>query len=399
MEAVDVDALAKDIPEQRRHPARHWRILTRGPWPEVSVMLFLMVITYVGMALLSAHERTPEGGMSAGAILLVLLGFFLLSYAIAVVAVIAGIGGGVIFTPIMLAFTNINSLVVRATGLIVAMFSGLVSSGPFMRQGLGNLKISILLGIPTSAGALMGALGAIVVADKMGPAGEGLVRLSLGIIVIIVGGYFIMGGTKMEWPEVKRVDSFTRRLGLTLPYYEKSLGRLVDYKVTRAWAGVLFFLLVGFLGGFFGMGGGWAAVPGQNLLMGVPLKVASANSGVILGMSSCAGIWPYLFSGAIVALFVAPWLVGQVLGGITGSYLLIRIKAGFVRYILIGLLFFTGFSLATKGLTSLDIIGEVPITANLAVLALLGAGVALAITGKFPNLRQTKERLLPWKRG
>jgi len=353
-------------------------------------MLGLMVVSYVGMLLFSMGTDAPEGGMSATGIVITLIGFFLLSYAIAVVAVIAGIGGGVIFTPIMLAFTNVNSLIVRATGLIVAMFSGLVSSGPFMRQGLANLKICIALGAPTALGALLGAVAALAVADAMGAAGEGLVRLALGIIVIIVGGYFILGGTKMEWPEVKKVDSFTSRLGLTQPYFEQSMGKVIDYKVTRAHWGILFFLLVGFLGGFFGMGGGWASVPGQNVIMGVPLKVAAANSGVILGMSSCAGIWPYLLTLAIVPLFAAPWLVGQVLGGITGSFLLIRIKAGFVRYILIGILFFTGFSLVTKGLNKMDIIGETPIAVIGAVFFILAIGVALAIIGKFPKL--------PWRR-
>jgi len=344
-----------------------------------------MVISYLGMLLFASGADTPEGGMSAINIVLVLIGFFLLSYAIAVVAVIGGIGGGVIFTPIMLAFTNVNSLIVRATGLIVAMFSGLVSSGPFMRQGLANLKICIALGLPTAIGALLGAIAALAVADAMGESGEGLVRLALGIIVAVVGGYFVMGGTKMEWPEVKKVDSFTSRLRLTQPYFEQSMGKVIEYKVTRAHWGILFFLIVGFLGGFFGMGGGWASVPGQNVIMGIPLKVAAANSGVILGMSSCAGIWPYLLTLAIIPLFAAPWLVGQVLGGITGSFLLIRIKAGFVRYILIGILFFTGFSLVTKGLNKLDVIGETPIAITGVVFFLILAGVILAITGKFPN--------------
>lgn len=364
----------------------------KSPWLEVLVMVGLMVISYVGMLLFAIGADTPEGGMEAINIVMVLIGFFLLSYAIAVVAVIGGIGGGVIFTPVMLAFTEVNSLIVRATGLVVAMFSGLVSSGPFMRQGLANLKICITLGMPTALGALLGAIAALAIADAMGASGEGLVRLALGIIVALVGGYFVMGGTKMEWPEVKNVDAFTKRLGLRQPYFEQFMGKVIDYPVTRARWGIIFFLIVGFLGGFFGMGGGWASVPGQNVIMGIPLKVAAANSGVILGMSSCAGIWPYVFSLAIIPVFAAPWLVGQVLGGITGSFLLIRIKAGFVRYILIGILFFTGFSLVTKGLNKLDVIGETPIAVSGAVFALLAVGVALAIMGKFPNLLGRRPR-------
>ena len=49
---------------------------------------------------------------------------FLVSVLIAIIAVIAGVGGGVIFTPLLLAFTSFDTLVIRSTGLVVAMFSG-----------------------------------------------------------------------------------------------------------------------------------------------------------------------------------------------------------------------------------------------------------------------------------
>ena len=43
--------------------------------------------------------------------------------------------------------------------------------------------------------------------------------------------------------------------------------------------------MVGFMGGFFGLGGGWALTPLLNVLMGTPLKVAAASSGVLLAIS------------------------------------------------------------------------------------------------------------------
>lgn len=359
--------------------------LLKSPIIEIVLMTALIIIGYIAMGLISSGIDTPEGGMSATGILLWLLGFFLLSYVIALIAVIAGIGGGVIFTPIMLAFTDVNSLVIRATGLIVAMFSGLVSTGPFMRRGLANLKLCVLLAASYGIGAFLGATGAILVADSMGESGEAIIRLALGVIVICIAGYFIWGGTKMEWPEVKKVDGFTKKLGIPLPYYEQSLNKVINYEVQRGWGGMLAIMFVGILSGFFGMGGGWAAVPAMNMIMGVPLKVAAACSGVLLGMGDCIAVWPYLLKGAIIALFAAPWLVGQVLGGITGAYLLIRIKAGFVRFILIGLLFFTSFALITKGLYIMDMIGEIPFVVNGLIFILIAIGVALAIMGKLPN--------------
>jgi len=302
--------------------------------------------------------------MSGEAIWGWIFGFFLLSFAIALVAVIGGIGGGVLFTPFMLAFTSVDSLIVRATGLIVAMFSGLVSTGPFMRGGLANLKICILCAAAYGIGAFSGAQGAIYVAKHLGETGEGLIRLALGVILCSLAVYFVVGGKKIEWPEVKKVDGFTKWLKLSQPYYEVSLGKVIDYPLTRAGWSLVAIMGVGLLSGFFGLGAGWAIVPVQNLIMAVPLKVAAANSGVLLGMGDCIAVWPYLLIGAIIPIFAAPWLVGQVLGGLLGALILIKVKAGFVRYLLIGFMFFACFGLLAKGLTILGVIGTVPLWIN-----------------------------------
>jgi len=381
-QAVEIPALKK------RDFSLVWRRLNRSPVLEIGIMTVVLITSYIAMGLISTGIETPAEGMSAGVILGILIGCFLLSFAIALVAVIAGIGGGVIFTPIMLAFTPIDTVIVRGTGLIVAMFSGLISTGPFMRSGLANLKLVILCTCAYGIGAFVGAQGALLLAAQMGASGDAIVRMSLGIIVLFVSIYFIRGGAKIEWPEVKRVDRFTQWLKLSQPYYEQSLGKVVDYKVTRAWGAMLAIVGVGLVSGFFGMGGGWAAVPALNLIMGVPIKVASACSGVLLGMGDCIAVWPYLLAGAILPIFVAPWLVGQVLGGRAGAFLLIRIKAGFVRFILIGVLFFSAFSLLTKGLNGLGYIGEIPGGVSIGVFILIMTIVILAILGKLPKFKR-----------
>jgi hypothetical protein len=189
----------------------------------------------------------------------------------------------------------------------------------------------------------------------------------------------VVGGSKIEWPEVKKVDSFTKLLKLTQPYYEVSLQKVIDYPLTRAGWVLVAFIGVGMLSGFFGLGAGWAIVPAQNLIMSVPLKVAAANSGVRLGMGDCIGVWPYLMMGAIIPVFAAPWLVGQVLGGLLGALILIRVKAGFVRYLLIGFMFFACFGLLMKGLGMLGVIGKVPLWVNGLVFVVIFATVIRAI--------------------
>jgi uncharacterized membrane protein YfcA len=315
--------------------------------------------------------------MSSGTIVLWLLAFFLISFAIAMVAVLAGIGGGVIFTPVMMAFTPVNSVVIRATGLIVAMFSGLISTGVFMKKGLGHFRMCITLTVSQGIGALIGAQSAIVAASAFGDTGEGVIRVILGFILVAVAVYFFVGGKKLEWPNIMKVDALTKWMGLEHTYYEESDDKVYSYKISRILPGLVCVFGVGFLGGFFGMGAGWAITPVQNLVLGVPLKAAAANSGIILGMVDCVAVWPYMLAGGIIPLFVLPWLSGQVVGGYLGALVLVKAKVTVIRFILIGIMVFTSFGLVTDGLAKLNLMAKVAGQVSLAVF--LGVMVIDAI--------------------
>lgn len=352
----------------------------KSPYLEIIIMVSSIVLAYFGLAVLSMVPGIPtEGTMPISSISLITLAFFLLSLAIAMISVIAGIGGGVIFTPLMLAFTSVDSLVVRGTGLIVAMFSGLISTGIFIKKGLGNYRLCMTLTLSQGVGALLGATLAVSAAKSAGALGEGLMRTGLGILLALIAVYLFLGGKKLEWPVIKKVDRFTSMLKLGGSYYEESEEQLRNYEVKRAPLGILLLFIVGMIGGFFGMGGGWAITPALNLGMGLPLKLAVANSGVILGIGSCVSIWPYISAGSIIPLFVLPWLAGQVIGGFIGSYALAKIKVKIVRFILIGIMVFTAFGLIAKGLNLVGLVGNVPAAVQVIIFTAIFACVIATV--------------------
>ena len=351
------------------------------------------MLSYLCLVILAtAPQELAEGEMASSTIVLILFVFFLLSTAIAIIGVIAGIGGGVIFTPIMLAFTNVNSLVIRGTGLIVAMFSGPLSTGIFTKKRLANYRLSFVMTLSQGLGALAGATLAIITAAGAGITGEGLLRLALGFILVALAVFFISGGKKLEWPEVNHVDKFTQKLKFDGQYYEESENVIRNYKVKRAPLGIVLLFLVGIMGGFFGMGGGWAITPSLNIGMGLPLKLAAANSNVILSLGSCISIWPYVFAGGVIPLFVLPWICGQAVGGFIGAYVLARIKVGIVRIILIGIMVFTGFTLVTRGLEMIGLMGATPAIAQVIFFVVTMIGTAFLIFLKRPGRSARPDR-------
>lgn len=352
----------------------------KSPTLEIIIMVLSVVLAYFGLAILSAVPQDFDvSAMPTGTVSWIIFAFFMLSVAIALLSVIAGIGGGVIFTPVMLAFTGVNSVIVRGTGLIVAMFSGLISTGIFIKKGLCNYRLSIVMLISQSLGALLGATAAIAVAENSGDLGEGLMRVALGLILVGLAIYFFVGGNKLNNPVVDKVDPFTAKLGFDSKYFEESEGKEYSYKAKNATLGIILIFIVGLIGGFFGLGGGWAITPVLNMGMGLPLKVAAANSGVILGLANCVSVWKYAYNGSIIPLFVLPWLAGQVIGGFIGSYALAKIKVKTVRTLLIGIMFFTAFGLVTKGFALLKLMQNPSGGVQLLVFAGIIAAVIVAI--------------------
>lgn len=320
------------------------------PWIETFITCGIAIFAYIGWLFISlAVKAPPEAANSTFYISAWVSGFFFISLGIGFLGTLCGIGGGVLWSPIAMAFTPMDSVIIRGSGLIVAMFNGLVASGPLMKRGVGNIKLVLFTLVAYGLGAFSGAQGAIYVAKVFGPAGEGIIRILLSMIVCIVGLYFIFGGAKLEYPEVKEEDRFTKFFRIPIPYYEESIGRVLDYKLHRGLLCWIVIFLVGLIGGFFGMGGGWAITPALNFIMGAPLKVAASASMTMLGMGDCIAVWPYFNAGAMIPLIVAPLMAGQVVGGILGAYVLIGMRAVFIRYLLIGVLFFTAFGLFTKG--------------------------------------------------
>lgn len=333
----------------------------KSSYVELGFMLLLVVFAYIGLTIIALLASAPNPGeMGHGTIVLWLLAFFLLSFSIAIVSVVAGIGGGVIFTPLMLAFTPVNSIIIRGTGLIVAMSSGPISTGIFMKRGIGHFRLCCVLVISQGIGAFFGAQVAIGAAHTFGDGGEGFLRVALGTLLVFVAIYFSSGGKKMEYPRALRVDALSKWMQLEHSYLEESEGKIHSYQVSRIFLGLALVFVVGFLGSFFGMGAGWALTPVQNLGLGMPLKAAMANSGISVAMVGSVSIWPYLLAGGIIPLFVLPWLAGQVVGGYLGAILLVKIKVAMIRVLLIGILFFTSFGLVSDGLLQLNIIGNVP---------------------------------------
>ncbi|MDO8778742.1 MAG: sulfite exporter TauE/SafE family protein [Burkholderiaceae bacterium] len=269
------------------------------------------------------------------------LALFVTCFFIGIVAVPAGIGGGTLFVPIIGGFFPFHLDFVRGAGLLVALASALAAGPMLLRGGLASLRLALPLALLASMSSIAGALLGLAL-----PAAS--VETALGLIVLGIVT-LMLASKKSEFPNVAQPDRLSSALGIHGVFIDGATGHSIDWQVHRTPMGLLLFLLIGVVGGMFGIGAGWANMPVLNLLMGVPLKVSAGTSGLVLSLASSSAAWVYLNRGAVLPMIAVPSVVGMMLGARIGARLLHVLKGSVIRKMVITLLLFAGIRALLKG--------------------------------------------------
>jgi uncharacterized membrane protein YfcA len=97
-----------------------------------------------------------------------------------------------------------------------------------------------------------------------------------------------------------------------------------------------------------GIGGGLVKVPLMNLGLGVPLRIATATSNLMVGITASTSAIVYLLRGGIDAYAAGPTAVGIFIGASLGSRLGHRIHLPYLRLLFVAVLVYTAFEMARR---------------------------------------------------
>ncbi|NVJ28241.1 sulfite exporter TauE/SafE family protein, partial [Myxococcus sp. AM011] len=160
---------------------------------------------------------------------------------------------------------------------------------------------------------------------------------------------------RMNSTEVAPVpeDALADRLGLHGSYWDESMGREVDYRVTRPLAGLGLMYVAGTVSGMLGIGSGALKVPAMDLTMRLPLKVSTATSNFMIGVTAAASAGVYFARGHIDPFIAGPVCVGVTLGAWLGSrHLMAKVNASWLRALFVCVLLWVAFEMLRKGWSS-----------------------------------------------
>jgi uncharacterized protein len=249
-----------------------------------------------------------------------------------------GLGGGILIVPLLTLGFGLDLREAVGVSLVAVIVTSSASASVYLQRHVANLRLGMTLELFTAIGALVGGLVAFLLSDRV------LAGL-FGALLVYVAATMLRSGTPAESapldgaePEEATVDTTPFRHSLGGP----------GYTVHRFRFGAVGSLGAGVVSALLGIGGGLVKVPVMHLVMGVPLRVATATSNLMIGVTASASAVIYLLRGEIDPFVAGPTAVGVFLGATLGSRTAHRIDLRVLRILFVVVLLYTAVQMARR---------------------------------------------------
>jgi uncharacterized membrane protein YfcA len=237
------------------------------------------------------------------------------------IGALAGIGGGIIITPVLAIYLGVPMHQAIGVSLMAVIATSTATSSVYVEKGLSNIRLGMTLEMATTLGAAIAA----VVAGYID-------RRTLAVMFSVFMIYTASSMVKKAW------GTRNEELQTGVP----------DYEIRRYPVGLGASLLAGGVSGLLGIGGGPIKVPIMYLFMGVPLRVAAATSNFMIGVTAATSAYIYYGRGDVPLHIAAPIVIGVFAGSLLGARLSPRVKGSYVMFLLIFVMAYLALNMLYK---------------------------------------------------
>lgn len=234
-----------------------------------------------------------------------------------------GLGGGVLIVPLLTFGFGLPLREAVGVSLVAVIMTSSAAAGVYLERHVANLRLGMSLELFTATGALVGGSIAFLLDER--------------VLEVLFAALLIYVSVSMIWAG--------RRSAASADDAETA-----DYRVHRMGLGVVGSLGAGLVSALLGIGGGIIKVPLMHLGMGVPLRVATATSNLMIGITASASAIIYLLHGGIDPYVAGPTAIGVFVGASFGSRVAHRIDLRYLRILFVVVLLYTAVQMLLKAI-------------------------------------------------
>ncbi len=216
-----------------------------------------------------------------------------------------GLGGGILIVPLLTLGLGIPLRDAVGVSLICVAATSAASGAVYLRSGAADLRLAMTLELFSAAGAIVGGVIAFALDERW------LAALFAALLL----------GVALSMVRRRAADATDVSGSVTAR----------DKPPRRLRLGAAGGIAGGIASGVLGIGGGIVLVPLMHMVMGLPLRVAAATSGVMIAVTASAGGIVYLVRGGIEPYVLAPTALGVFIGAMTGARVAPRVDLRILR--------------------------------------------------------------------
>jgi uncharacterized membrane protein YfcA len=249
-----------------------------------------------------------------------------------------GLGGGVIIVPVLTLVFGVDIRYAVAASLISIIATSSGAAASFLKDHLTNVRLAIVLEIGTVFGAMTGFLLSTT--------------LKSSALFLAFGGFLLFSAIMMlrqkKDPRAEVNHPWSEKLGLHSNFPEK--GEWIHYKVANVPFGLLSMYVAGIFSAVLGIGSGIFKMMAMDGAMKIPMKVSSATSNFMIGVTASASAGAYFLRGDIKPEIAAPVSLGIILGAWLGAKVMPQLNAMSIRKTFIVLMVLVAIQMILKGM-------------------------------------------------
>jgi uncharacterized membrane protein YfcA len=259
------------------------------------------------------------------------LWLFAVALGTSVLGGLLGMASGIFIVPVLTMFGGIDIHTAIGASLISVIACSCAGAAPFLKERLTHVRLAILLETATTFGALCGVfLSGLIRTDYL--------YLIFTLILLVSAQQML---TRRKEPSVR------------------ASCQDIGYSVQRLPLGMTLMYGAGLISALLGIGSGVLKIPAMDTALRLPIKVSTATSNFMIGVTAAASAGAYFARGEISTPVAAPIALGSVLGAVIGARILMRLSNDKLRSMFVAILVILAAQMALAAF-GINLVKKVP---------------------------------------
>ncbi|MCL5047965.1 MAG: sulfite exporter TauE/SafE family protein [Firmicutes bacterium] len=267
---------------------------------------------------------------------------FFISIAAGVLGSLIGLGGGVVVVPVLTILFHIDIRLAIGASIVSVIATSSGAAATYVKEKMTNLRAGMFLEIATTTGAISGAYLTTVLSPRF--------LFILFGIVLAYSAFAVFHKRHAAAVLTTSDDKIANYFQLHGSYYDEAEKEEIAYKVTGTKLGLVLMYIAGMVSALLGIGSGALKVPAMDLAMHLPMKVSTATSNFMIGVTAAASAGFYFARGQIDPIIAAPVAAGVLAGAMIGARILGKVTNGAVRIVFVIVLVVIAVEMLQRGI-------------------------------------------------